>query len=94
MGRNGERDFYPSSSEDEWIQTARLREIIEEVEALGGKSITAVDLLNRLGIEDGELDLLKAARALRLEGIKSAGAPEREPFGPGRRRVLDPTDNS
>ena len=94
MSRNGERGFYSSSPENEWIEIGRLREIIEEVEAVGGKSITAVDLLNRLGIEDDELDLLKQARAVRSAGIKAGVTPQREPFGPGRRHMLDPTEGS
>lgn len=86
--RNGERGFFPSS-EDEWIELARLREILAEIESLGVDKITAIDLLNRLGIEDGELDLLKdARRLLRSSGARAVLPGAADPFAPGRRHAL------
>lgn len=92
------RVYYPEGSGDEWIDLDRLREIIKEIESLGSTRITAVDLLNRLGIEDDELDLLKSLRRF-LEASGAApfipGAPG--PHAPGRRRARpkgDPASGS
>jgi hypothetical protein len=81
----GDRDFYPSS-EDQWISLARLRELIAEVEESGIDRITPVDLINRLGIEDDELDLLKSLRYLRDAARGGHRAPN--PYE-GRRRARD-----
>jgi hypothetical protein len=73
-----DRDHYPASSEEEWIDLERLREIITEIESLSGRAITPVDLLNRLGIGDGELDLLKPRTGLVDYRDASGGIVRRE----------------
>jgi hypothetical protein len=85
---NGSRDYFPPSSDDEWIDLDRLREIIGEIESLGGTRITPVDLLNRLGIKDDELDLLKFTRRV----AEASGRPTilpgaANPQEPGRRKA-------
>lgn len=85
---NGTRGYFGQSSDEEWIDLDRLREVIEEVESIGGTKITPADLLNRLGIDDEELDLLKAVRRLRQASPYPeflAGAED--PRAPGRRKA-------
>ena len=85
---NGGRDYYPASSEEEWIDLERLREIIAEIESLGGSAITPVDLLNRLGIEDAELELLKFSRTVAASSGNPPALPgAAEVHASGRRKA-------
>jgi hypothetical protein len=79
---------FGDSSDEEWIDLERLREVINEIEMLGGTKITPVDLLNRLGIEDEELDLLKQVRRIRAASPGREFLPGAdEPWAPGRRKA-------
>jgi hypothetical protein len=86
--RNGSRGYFGHSSDEEWIDLDRLREIIEDITALGGTKITPVDLLNRLGIEDEELDPLKGARRLgQASPHRQFLAGTDDLWAPGRRKA-------
>lgn len=86
--QNGSRGYFGTSSDAEWIDLDRLREIIDEMESLGGTKITVVDLLNRLGIEDEEIDLLKTARRLASASPVPPVLPgASDPHEPGRRKA-------
>lgn len=85
---NGSQGHFSQASDQERIDLERLREIINEIESLGGTSITPVDLLNRLGIEDDELTLLKAVREIAAASGRPPVIPgAADPRQPGRRKA-------
>jgi hypothetical protein len=83
---NGKRGYLPPEARHERIDLDRLREVIAAVESEGGTEITAIELLDRLGITDDELDLLKFARRLAAASAEIRATPD------GSRRRTLPTD--
>lgn len=76
---------------DEWVELDRLREVIREIERLGGSAITPVDLLNRLGIEDDEIEVLRQARRIAAASGRPPVLPGADdPSEPGRRTARRP----
>ena len=85
-----ERGYFPDSS-DEWIELDRLREIIGEIERLGGRAITPVDLLNRLGIDEADFEMLRQARIIAAASGRPPFIPGADdPHEPGRRTIRRP----